>query len=92
MGRKKYHIDLFVDCNVADGSAIMSAQITIKRGSEALLHNICRTTLNAGGGVMCSVSYDNTSGNGTEIIYPYSYNYTGSNKQFRATLYIMEIS
>lgn len=89
---KKYHIDLYVDCSVAEGGSIMSAQIKIKRGSEFLLDNVCRTTLNAGGGVMCSLSYDNTSGNGTEIIYPSSYNYTSSNKTFRATLYIMEIS
>ena len=41
---------------------------------------------------MYSLSYDNTSGDGTEKIYPSSYNYTGSNKTMRATLYIMEIS
>ena len=89
---KKYHIDLFVDCNISDSNTIMSSQINIKRGSEVLLHSICRTTLNSGGGVMCSFSYDNTSGNGTEIIYPSSYNYTSSSTTFRATLYIMEIN
>lgn len=88
----KYHIDLYVDCNIADSGTIMSSQVNIKRGSEVLLHSICRTTLNSGGGVMCSFSYDNTSGNGTEIIYPSSYNYTSSNTTFRATLYIMEIN
>ena len=92
MGRKKYHIDLYVDCNIADSGTIMSSQLNIKRGSEVLLHSICRTTLSSGGGAMCSFSYDNTSGNGTEIIYPSSYNYTSSNTTFRATLYIMEIN
>ena len=92
MDRKKYHIDLYIDCSIGDSGSIMVSQIKIKRGSAVLLDNACRSTLNAGGGVMCSLSYDNTSGDGTEKIYSSSYNYTGSNKTFRATLYIMEIS
>ena len=92
MDRKKYHIDLYIDCSIGDSGSIMVSQIKIKRGTQILVDNACRSTLNAGGGVMCSLSYDNTSGDGTEKIYPSSYNYTSSSKTFRATLYIMEIN
>lgn len=91
MNRKKYHIDLYMDCSSAVAGSIMVSQIQIKRGSAILIDNACRTTLNAGGGAVCSLSYDNTSGDGTEKIYPHSYNYTDVSRTMRATLYIMEI-